>query len=219
MGHDIDLTAADGHRLSGYLAEPQGKARGGIVVVQEIFGVTRHIRKVADQYAAAGFLALAPALFDRVERNVDVPYSDPQKGRGYMQAMDNDKVMLDLAAAAERVRSAGKVGVVGYCWGGTLAFLAASKLKIDAAVAYYGGGIERHLEQKPKAPVLFHFGEKDAHIPQSAVAKIEAAYPQGIYHLYPAEHGFNCNDRASYEPKSAELAFERTLQFLHRHIG
>jgi carboxymethylenebutenolidase len=219
MGHTIDLTAADGHQLSGYLADPTAKARGGLVVVQEIFGVTRHIRKVADQYAAAGFLALAPALFDRVERNVDVPYSDPQKGRGYMQAMDNDKVMLDLAAAVERVRSAGKVGVVGYCWGGTLAFLAAAKLKIDAAVAYYGGGIERHLEQKPRAPVLFHFGEKDSHIPQSAVAKIEAAYPQGIYHLYPAEHGFNCNDRASYEPKSAELAFERTLEFLHRHIG
>jgi carboxymethylenebutenolidase len=219
MGNTIDLTAADGHRLSGYLAEPEGKARGGLVVVQEIFGVTRHIRKVADQYAAAGFLALAPALFDRVERNVDVPYSDPQKGRGYMQAMDNDKVMLDLAAAVKRVRSAGKVGVVGYCWGGTLAFLAAAKLDIDAAVAYYGGGIERHLEQKPKAPVLFHFGEKDSHIPQSAVAKIEAAHPQGIYHLYPAEHGFNCNDRASYEPKSAELAFERTVEFLHRHIG
>jgi carboxymethylenebutenolidase len=219
MGNTIDLTAADGHRLSGYLAEPEGKARGGLVVVQEIFGVTRHIRKVADQYAAAGFLALAPALFDRVERNVDVPYSDPQKGRGYMQAMDNDKVMLDLAAAVERVRSAGKVGVVGYCWGGTLAFLAAAKLNIGAAVAYYGGGIERHLEQKPKAPVLFHFGEKDSHIPQSSVARVEAAHPQGIYHLYPAEHGFNCNDRASYEPKSAELAFERTVEFLHRHIG
>ena len=219
MGNTIDLTAADGHRLSGYLAEPEGKARGGLVVVQEIFGVTRHIRKVADQYAAAGFLALAPALFDRVERNVDVPYSDPQKGRGYMQAMDNDKVMLDLAAAVERVRSAGKVGVVGYCWGGTLAYLAAAKLKIDAAVAYYGGGIERHLEQKPQAPVLFHFGEKDSHIPLSAVAKIEAAYPRGIYHLYPAEHGFNCNDRASYEPKSAALACERSLEFLQRHLG
>jgi carboxymethylenebutenolidase len=219
MGHAIDLTAADGHRLSGYLAEPHGKARGGIVVVQEIFGVTRHIRAVSDQFAAAGFLALAPALFDRVERNVDVPYSDTQKGRGYMQATNPDNVMLDLAAAVERVSSAGKVGVVGYCWGGTLAFLAAAKLKIDAAVAYYGGGIERHLEQKPKVPVLFHFGEKDAHIPPSAVAKIEAAYPQGIYHLYPAEHGFNCGDRASYEPKSAKLAFERTLDFLHRHIG
>ncbi|HUE12325.1 MAG TPA: dienelactone hydrolase family protein [Steroidobacteraceae bacterium] len=219
MGHAIDLTAADGHRLSGYLAEPTAEARGGIVVVQEIFGVTRHIRAVADQYAAAGFLALAPALFDRLERNVDVPYSDMQKGRGYMQAMDDDKVMLDLAAGVERVSSAGKVGMVGYCWGGTLAFLAAAKLKIDAAAAYYGGGIERHLEQKPKAPVLFHFGEKDAHIPPSAVAKIEAAYPQGIYYLYPAEHGFNCSDRASYEPKSANLAFERTLEFLHRHIG
>jgi carboxymethylenebutenolidase len=219
MGHAIDLTASDGHRLSAYVAEPTGKPRGGIVVIQEIFGVTRHIRAVADQYAAAGYLAVAPALFDRIERNVDVPYSDMQKGFGYMQATNLDKAMLDIEAAAQYVRSAGKVGAVGFCWGGTLAYLAAAKLKIDAAVAYYGGGIDRHLDQKPKAPVMFHFGEKDTHIPPSAVAQIKAAYPQGIYHLYPAEHGFNCTDRASFEPKSAKLALERSLDFLHRHFG
>jgi carboxymethylenebutenolidase len=222
MGHAIELTAADGHHLSGYLAEPvgyaSGEARGGIVVIQEIFGVTRHIRAVSDQYAAQGFLALAPALFDRVERNVDVPYSDMQKGFGYMQAVNNDTVLLDLDAAVERVRAAGKVGVVGFCWGGSLAYLAAAKLKIDAAVAYYGG-IERHLDARPKVPVLFHFGEKDSHIPLTAVAKIKAAYPQGVYYLYPAEHGFNCNDRASFEPTSAKLALERSVDFLHRHVG
>ena len=219
MGTNVELAAADGHRLSAYLAEPQLKPRGGIVVIQEIFGVTRHIRAVADQYAAAGFLAIAPALFDRVERNVDVPYTDMAKGFGYVQALNNEQVLLDVQAAIERVRAAGKVGVVGFCWGGTVAYLAAARTKIDAAVAYYGGGINRHAAEKPQVPVMFHFGEKDKHIPQSAVAEIKAAYPQGIYHLYPADHGFNCTDRASFDPASAKLALERSLEFLHRHVG
>ena len=219
MGSTIELAAADGQRLAGYLAEPAARARGGLVVIQEIFGVTRHIRAVADQYAAAGYLALAPALFDRVERGVDLPYTDGQRGSGYVKALAGDAVTLDLAAAVARVRPAGKVGVVGYCWGGLQAYLAAAKLKIDAAIAYYGGGIERHLEQTPKAPVLFHFGEKDAHIPLSTVALIRAACPQGTYYLYPAEHGFNCTDRASHEPACAKLAFERSLDFLARNVG
>jgi carboxymethylenebutenolidase len=219
MGHNIELTAADGHRLGAYLAEPAQKPRGGIVVIQEIFGVTRHIRAVADQYAAAGFLAVAPALFDRVERNVDVPYTDMQKGFGYMKALNTEQVILDVQAAVDRAAAAGKVGVVGYCWGGTIAYLAAARLKIAAAVAYYGGGIHNHTGETPLAPVMFHFGEKDAHIPLSAVEQIKAAYPQGIYHLYAADHGFNCTDRASFEPASAKLALERSLEFLHRHVG
>ncbi len=219
MGSNVELAAADGHRLAAYLAEPQGRPRGGIVVIQEIFGVTRHIRAVADQYAASGYLAIAPALFDRVERGVDVPYTDMAKGFGYMQAVKDDDVMLDVQAAVDRVRPAGKVGVVGYCWGGTMAYLSAARLNIDAAVAYYGGGINRRTAEKPRVPVMFHFGEKDAHIPASAVAEIRTAYPQGIYHLYPADHGFNCTDRASFEPVSARLALERSLEFLHRHVG
>ena len=219
MGTQVELTATDGHRLSAYLAEPKAAPRGGIVVIQEIFGVTRHIRAVADQYAAAGFLAVAPALFDRVERNVDVPYTDMAKGFGYVQALNNDQVMLDVQAGIARVRAAGKVAVVGYCWGGTVAYLAAARLNIDATVVYYGGGINRYTAEKPRVPVMFHFGEKDTHIPQSAVAEIKAAYPQGIYHLYPADHGFNCTDRASFEPASAKLALERSLEFLHRYIG
>jgi carboxymethylenebutenolidase len=219
MGTQIELTAADGHRLSAYMAEPMGAARGGIVVIQEIFGVTRHIRAVADQYAAAGFLAIAPAMFDRVERNVDVPYTDMAKGFGYMQALNNDQVMLDVQAGIARVRAAGKVAVVGFCWGGTVAYLAAAKLNIEAAVAYYGGGINRYLAERPRTPVMFHFGEKDAHIPRSTVDEIRTAYPQGIYHLYPADHGFNCTDRASFEPASAAIALERSLEFLHHHIG
>jgi carboxymethylenebutenolidase len=219
MGHNIELTASDGHRLAAYLAEPGGKPRGGIVVVQEIFGVTRHIREVADQYAAAGYIAVAPALFDRVERDVDVPYTDVQRGFGYMQAMKLDTVMLDVQAAVQRVASAGKVGVVGYCWGGAITYLAAARLKIDAAVAYYGGGTQQYLAELPRVPVMFHFGEKDTHIPLSAVEQIKAAYPHGIYHLYPAEHGFNCTDRASFEPSSAKLALERSVDFFRKHLG
>jgi carboxymethylenebutenolidase len=219
MGHDIALTASDGHRLSAYLAEPAGKPRGGIVVIQEIFGVTRHIRDVTDQYAAAGYVAVAPALFDRVERDVDVPYSDAQKGFGYVTALSTDNVMLDIQAAAERVRASGKVGVVGYCWGGMLAFLAAARLKIDAAIAYYGGGIARNLAERPRVPMMFHFGDKDTHIPLSAVEQIKAVFPQGMYHLYPAEHGFNCTHRPSFEPTSAKLAFERSVEFLRNNVG
>jgi len=219
MGRTIGLIAADDHHLSAYFAEPAGKPRGGIVVIQEIFGVTRHIRAVADQYAAAGFCALAPALFDRTERDVDVPYTDMAKGFGYAQTLQDATVMLDLQAAVDRVGSAGKVGVVGYCWGGTMAYLASARLKIDAAVAYYGGRISQHIAEAPRCPVMFHFGEKDAHIPRSDVEKIKAAYSQGIYYLYPAEHGFNCTDRSSFEPASAKLALDRSLEFLHRFVG
>jgi carboxymethylenebutenolidase len=222
MGINVELAAADGHRLSAYLAEPKGKPRGGLVIIQEIFGVTRHIRAVADQYAAAGFLTVAPAMFDRVERSVDVLYSDVARGRGYMSALKSDQVMLDVQAAINRVSGAGKVGVVGYCWGGTIAYLAAAKTKIDAAVAYYGGGIGSHVaadSDRPSMPIMFHFGEQDSSISLSVVEQIKAAIPGGVFHLYPAPHGFNCTERASFEPGSAKLALERSLEFLHRYIG
>jgi carboxymethylenebutenolidase len=219
MGHPAELTASDDHRLAAYLAEPPAKPRGGIVVIQEIFGVNRHIRAVADQYAEAGYLAIAPALFDRLEPNVDVAYSDVQKALGYLKGMSIDNALLDIHAAVQRVASAGRVGVVGYCWGGLLGFLSAARLPIAAAVAYYGGGIDQHLGEEPKVPVLLHFGEKDTHIPLSAVEAIKTAYPRGIYHLYPAEHGFNCTDRTSFEPTSAKLAFERSVEFFRRHVG
>jgi carboxymethylenebutenolidase len=219
MGQNIELNASDGHRMSAYAAGPSSRARGGIVVIQEIFGVTRHIRAVADQYAAAGFNAVAPALFDRLERNIDVPYTDMAKGFGYMQALKNENTMLDVQAAIDHVSPAGKVGVVGYCWGGSMAYLAAARLKVAAAVAYYGGGIDKYLGEKPRCPILFHYGEKDAHIPSSTVEKIKAAVPSGIFFIYPADHGFNCTDRASFEPQSAKLALERSLEFFHRHVG
>jgi carboxymethylenebutenolidase len=188
-------------------------------VIQEIFGVTRHIRDVAEQFAAAGYLAVAPALFDRVERDVDIPYSDGPKGVGYVKALNSDNVMRDIQAAADLVRPAGKVGVVGYCWGGQMAFLAAARVNIEAAVAYYGGGISQQLAYIPRVPVMFHFGEKDTHIPPSAVDEIRTAYPRGIYHLYPAQHGFNCTDRASFDAQSAKLAFDRSVEFFHQNVG
>ncbi len=204
MGQNIDLSATDGHNLGAYLAQPAGKPRGGIVVIQEIFGVTRHIRAVADQYAAAGFTAIAPALFDRLERNVDVPYTDMARGYGYMQRLKNDDTLLDVQACIEHIGATGKVGVVGYCWGGSMAYLAACRLNIAAAVAYYGGGIDKYLAEKPRCPIMFHYGERDTHIPLATVEKIKAAVPHGIFHLYAADHGFNCTDRASFEAGSAQ---------------
>jgi carboxymethylenebutenolidase len=222
MGSNVELVAADGHRLSAYLSSPAGKPRGGIVIIQEIFGVTRHIRAVTDQYAAAGFQSIAPALFDRVEPNVDVPYDDMARGRDYVSRLKDGQVTLDVQAAVNHVRSAGKVGVVGYCWGGAVAYLAAAKNEVDAAVSYYGAAIVRHLADgapKPRVPIMFHFGEKDASIPLSVIEQIKAAVPEGIFHLYPAGHGFNCTERQSFEPASAKLALERSLEFLHRNLG
>ncbi len=218
MGQDIELSASDGHRLAAYMSNPSATSRGGIVVIQEIFGVTRHIRAATDEYAAAGFTAIAPALFDRVGRNIDVPYTDMAKGFGYMRQLKNEKVMLDVQAAMNRLTAAGKVGVVGYCWGGTMAYLAAARLKIAAAVAYYGGGIDKYTVEAPHCPILFHFGEQDAHIPRSTVEKIKAAVPDGIFYTYAADHGFNCTDRASFEPASAKLALERSLEFFRLHL-
>jgi carboxymethylenebutenolidase len=219
VGQNIELIAGDGHHLDAYLADALPKPRGGIVVIQEIFGITRHIRAVTDQYAAAGFMAIAPALFDRVEHNVDVPYTEMAKGFSYVQRLKNENVMLDVQAAIDRVKSAGKVGVVGYCWGGTMAYLASARLDVAATVAYYGGGINNHTAEKPRCPIMFHFGEKDSHIPKSAVDKIRADVPAGIFNIYPADHGFNCTDRASYEPESAKLALQRSLEFFYKHVG
>jgi carboxymethylenebutenolidase len=219
MGQTVMITASDGHALAAYFAEPQGKPRGGIVVIQEIFGVTRHIRAVADQYAAAGYAAIAPALFDRIEPNIDVPYTDMQKGFAYMQKLKNDEVLLDLDAGIEKLAGSGKVGSVGYCWGGTMSYLASTRLPLAAAVAYYGGGVNRYLSAKPLCPVMFHFGERDTHIPASVVAEVKAALPNAPVYVYAADHGFNCTDRASFEPNSAQLAFERTVEFFHQYVG
>lgn len=221
MGEHTTLMARDGHEFGAYLAAPQGTARGAVVVVQEIFGVNPHIRAVADGYASHGYLAIAPALFDRVRRGIELGYSPPelQEGLGYMMQLQPAQFMADVAAARNVVQHAGKTGIVGYCWGGTVAYLAACELPVACAVAYYGGSTVKYLDRKPVKPVMYHFGEQDSHIPLADVEKIRAAHPEGVYHFYPAGHGFNCTERDSYEPASAKLALERTLAFFGEHVG
>jgi carboxymethylenebutenolidase len=182
--------------------------------------VNHHIRGVADGFAAAGYLTIAPCLYDRVRRGIELGYSEKetQEGRGYRLQIPKDKTLLDLGASINVVKHAGRVAVIGYCWGGTLSYLAACELSISCAVSYYGGQIKDHLDKKPKRPVLYHFGEKDPYIPPTDVEKIRAADPTGEFHLYPADHGFNCDERASYDAASAQLARQRTLAFLVRHL-
>ena len=217
----LQLRAPDGNVFPAYLAKPEGRPRGGLVVIQEIFGVNSHIRRVTEQYAAQGYLAIAPALFERQQKGVDLGYDAAafEKGIALMMKATNEGVLADVNAAIDAVAHAGRVGMVGFCWGGRATYLSACKTNIAAGVAYYGGGIAQLLPETPRAPVMFHFGEKDTHIPLSDVEKIRQAYPQGIYHLYPAGHGFNCTERADYDAASARLAFDRTIEFLHLHVG
>lgn len=223
MGQTVTLTAADGHGLAAYRAEPAGRPRGGLVVVQEIFGVNVHIRQVCDGFAADGYVALAPALFDRAERDVALGYgpSDIERGRALRDRVGLDRMVGDIGVAAAALRGEGlTVGVVGYCMGGTLAWLAAARVDgLAASVCYYGGGIADAAGQQPRCPVLLHFGETDASIPEEHRGRIATAHPDIPTHLYPAGHGFNCDLRASYHEPSATLARRRTLDFLRRRLG
>jgi carboxymethylenebutenolidase len=215
----VQLKAADGHSFDAYRAAPRGKPRGGIVVVQEIFGLTSHIEHVARQYAEAGYVALAPALFDRASRKAVFAYTEGAAGMAIVEQLKREQTLLDVRASIDALATAGKVGLVGYCWGGALAYLAACHLPLSAAVAYYGAGLTKLLERTPKCPVMFHFGEQDTHIPAGDIEKVKKAYPLGHYYLYPAGHGFNCTDRDAYDAPSAKLALQRSLDFLHRHVG
>jgi carboxymethylenebutenolidase len=216
MGEMTTLMARDGHEFNAWLAPASGSPRGAIVLAQEIFGVNRHIRSVVDGFAADGYLTIAPCLFDRVRRGIELGYSEKetQEGRGYRLQIPREKTMLDLTACLNVVKHAGRVAVVGYCWGGTLAYLSARELPIVCAVSYYGGQIKDFLDKPPRKPVMYHFGDRDPHIPTSDVEKIRAVDPDGIFHLYPADHGFNCEERGSYDADSARLARERTLAFI-----
>lgn len=216
MGEFTTLMARDGHEFNAWLAAPTGAARGAVVIAQEIFGVNRHIRAVTDGYAAAGYVTIAPCLFDRIRRGIDLGYSEPevQQGRGYRLQIPTEKTFLDLTSSINVIKHAGRVAVVGYCWGGTLAYLAACELPVACAVSYYGGQIKDFLAKSPRRPVMYHFGEQDPHIPLSDVEKIRAADPTGTFHLYPAGHGFNCEERSTYDAASATLARERSLEFL-----
>lgn len=222
MGIPIQLTAADGHTMDAYKAEPDGTPRGGIVVVQEIFGVNIHIREVCDGFAADGYTALAPAMFDRVEKGVDIMYDQESiaRGRALKDACDWDNAVLDMNAAAAALAPL-KTGLVGYCWGGSLAWLAATRgTGISCSVAYYGGQVALFKDESPKVPVLLHFGDQDASIPMDAVEEVRAAQPDLPLHVYEgAGHGFNCDHRGSYDEDAAKLARERTMAFFAEHLG
>ncbi len=226
MNEQLELTAADGHRLAAYLARPASTPRGALIVAQEIFGVNSHIRAVADGFAVDGYLAIAPALFDRVERGVDIGYSpdDIQRGRALKEASKADKAMLDIRCALQllqtRLGPRARIGVVGYCWGGLLSWLAACEIEsLAASVPYYGGGIPDHAARIPRCPVLAHFGENDPLIPMTGVEALRRAHPGITVQVYPAGHGFNCDQRGSYDAASATLARQRTLAFLREHVG
>ncbi len=224
MGEHVKLRAADGHELDAYVARPEGKPIAGLVVVQEAFGVNSHIRSVTDGWAKDGFLAVAPALFDRVQRGVELGYTgeDLQKGIGLIRQGNPEDRVRDLAAALDYARreTGKKVGIIGYCLGGTMAWLAATRLDPDAAVGYYGGQIVQYAGEKPKAPIMLHFGKEDTHIPKDEIdSKVAAAHPEvPIYWYEGAGHGFSCNDRASYDAEAAQLARGRSLAFLKEHL-
>jgi carboxymethylenebutenolidase len=223
----ITLTAADGFAVSAYVCEPSGKPKGGIVVLQEIFGVNAHIRDVADGYAAAGYLAIAPATFDRVERGVELGYAPTDMPEGSrlkaaVEALPAPGVLQDIQAAVDYAARAGKVGVVGYCWGGLLVWRSAEQVRgLSAAVAYYGGGMTVGSEpsRKPAVPTMAHFGDKDTHISLESVKAFEQSHPEVEVHLYAANHGFNCDQRASYDAGAAATARERSLFHFGKHVG
>jgi len=223
MSETIRLSASDGHQLDAYVARPANAPIAGLVVVQEIFGVNKHIRSVAARYARDGFLAVAPALFDRVERNVELSYDGPEakKGMEIRQKLTIEDAVKDVEAALQYVRrqTGKKSGVIGYCFGGLLAWLSATRLHPDAAVGYYAGGIGSFAAETPHAPVQLHFGKLDNHIPAEQVNKVEEAHPEAEIHWYEnAGHGFNCDMRTSYNPEAAALAYTRAHAFLKKHL-
>jgi len=222
MGRMIELTAADGFRLSAWRADPAGTPRGALVVAQEIFGVNSHIRSVCEGFAADGYVAIAPALFDRYEPRVDIGYTpeDIAKGRALKALAQLESALLDVAAARDAVTASGKVAVVGYCWGGYVAWMTAARLPgFACAVAYYGGGILDAASEVPRCPVMAHFGERDGGIPVAGVRELMAKHPAAQIFIYAADHGFNCDQRAAYDAAAATLARGRTLQFLRRNVG
>ncbi|MES1155808.1 MAG: dienelactone hydrolase family protein [Pseudorhodoplanes sp.] len=222
MGRHLSLTASDNHRLGAYRADPAGAPKGGIVVAQEIFGVNHHIRNVCDRLAAEGYCAVAPALFDRFVRDFESGYSpdDVANARKYLTQIDWDAMLRDMAAAVTELKDAGPIGVIGFCMGGSIAYLCATRLNdLKASVCFYGGQIAKFADEKPKCPVQMHFGEKDAGIPLTDVEAIRKKRPEADVHVYPgAQHGFHCDERASYDAPSSALAWTRTLAFLQTHM-
>lgn len=224
MGQDITLSAADGHELAAYRADPVLPPLGGIVVIQEIFGVNAHIRDLCDRYAEVGYLAIAPALFDRYEKGVDLGYTpdDIAVGREF-KAKGNaniDGVLNDVAAAAAAAgEGANKIGITGFCWGGVVTYVAACRLGFHAASCYYGAGIIDYKDEAPKCPTIMHFGRRDQSIPMSEVEAIEDARMESQVYVYDAEHGFHCDMRGQFDPHASAVAGMRTIRLFDEHVS
>lgn len=220
MGEMLELSAADGHRFAAWKAVPEGTPRGGLVIIQEIFGMTEQMKRCTDRFAAAGYVAILPALFDRKERNAILGYGEFQRGGALAMSIPDEQVLADVEAARLEVAAAGRTAINGYCWGGTVAYLAASTLPFACAVSWYGSGVGRlSARLQPRVPVLYHFGAKDAFIPPATIDQIRKADPGGTFHVYEgADHGFGCDDRASHHPGATALAEQRTLGFLAAHL-
>ena len=223
MGKFIELKAGDGHKLAAYVATPAGQPRGGVVVIPEIFGVNSHIQQVTDGFAADGYLAVAPAMFDRVQLNYDTGYSQPeiQAGVAIMQKLEWKQSLMDVQAAIAEAAKGGKVGIVGYCYGGTVCWVAAARASgLTCSVPYYGGGMPGFIGEKPKVPTLCHFGEADQSPTLAQAKEIAAAHPEISAHFYAgAGHGFNCDQRGSWNAEAAKLARSRTIEFFKKHLG
>ncbi len=223
MGEDIRLKSAAG-AIGAYLAKPTGASKGGVVVVQEIFGVNQHIRKVADFFAGQGYLALAPRFFDHIKPGIELGYTPDTiaEGRGHVMTPGfTDKAVQDVEAAMQELKTRGakKVAVTGYCWGGTISWLAATRLKPDAVSGYYGGGIHGARTEKPTVPTQLHFGDKDMHIPMTHVNELRQLHPNVQIFDYPADHGFHCDERGSWDAAASKQAMARTLEFFGKHVG
>jgi carboxymethylenebutenolidase len=226
MSHILELTAADGFVFPAYVAEPAQNPKGGLVLLQEIFGVNSHIREVADAFAAEGYRVVAPATFHRVKASVELGYTEADMGEGFghktaVEALPAPGVMQDIQAAIDEAKHGGKVGIVGYCWGGLLTWRAACSLTgLSAAVPYYGGGMTAgdDAKRKPQVPVLAHFGDQDHWIPLDTVEAFREAQPGVEVQVYAANHGFNCDQRGSYDEAAAQLARQRTLAFFAKHL-
>lgn len=217
---DMQLRASDGHQFSAHRVDPLDSPagpRGGVVVIQEIFGVNRHIRAVTARFAAAGFRTIAPAFFDRVEAGIELGYSKQEiaRGRELVGKLEAEQVLADLRAAVEAVADAGQVGIVGYCWGGALAWTAAARLEgIAKAVSYYGSRIVNYVDEGPKVPLMMHVGKHDASFPIDKVRAIGERYPTIEIHEYEAGHGFNCDHRSAFDSTASAHALQRSLEFL-----
>ena len=224
MSEWVKLTASDGTELDAYIARPHGEPKGALVVVQEIFGVNTQVQVIADDWAKEGFLCIAPAMFDRIEPGVSLNYDEAgwAKAMSLAAKIDFDKATLDVDAAIQwlRAETAVNVGIVGYCFGGTMAWLASARLKVEAAVGYYGGAIVKFTGEEPQAPIMLHFGGQDAHIPAEAIAKIQTAHPEVPIFVYPdAGHAFNrSEDAKAYVAGAARLAKSRSLLFFQQHL-